>query len=125
MIVDCAHNEASALALSQTLMEEYPHRRVILVLGISQDKDVAAICNHLKDNVAHIFLTNAHHPRAHFLLKEGKVYFGDKPFEIIESVYQALDKALQAADPQDVILVTGSIFVVAEATDYLASKVRG
>ena len=44
VIVDCAHNGASAQALSQTLREEYPHRRVILVIGISQDKDVAAIC---------------------------------------------------------------------------------
>ena len=48
VIVDCAHNGASAQALSQTLMEEYPHRRVILVLGISQDKDVAAICRSIK-----------------------------------------------------------------------------
>ena len=65
VIVDCAHNGASAKALSQTLKEEYPHRRVILVLGISQDKDVAAICNALKESVAHIILTKAHHPRAH------------------------------------------------------------
>ena len=48
VIVDGAHNEASARALSQTLMEEYPHRRVILVLGISEDKDIAAICNAFK-----------------------------------------------------------------------------
>ena len=68
VVVDCAHNEASAKALAQTLKEVYPHRRVILVLGISEDKDVAAICNHLKDNAAHIILTKADHPRAHHVL---------------------------------------------------------
>jgi dihydrofolate synthase / folylpolyglutamate synthase len=125
VIVDCAHNGASAQALAQTLMEEYPHRRVILVLGISQDKDVKAICNSLRTSVAHIFLTRAHHPRAHsFVEAECKKYFGDKPFEIVESLPEALEKALQMADPQEVVLVTGSIFVVAEATSILINKAR-
>jgi len=120
VIVDCAHNEASAQALAKTLMEEYSHQRVILVLGISQDKDAAAICNHLKDQVAYIFLTKARHPRAHvFTQAEGGNYFGSKPFEIIEGTNQALEKALQIAGPKDVILITGSVFIVAEARDYL------
>ena len=123
VIVDCAHNAASARALSQTLMEVYPYRRVILVLGISEDKDAAAICNSLKDNAAHILLTKANHPRAHsFKEAEGKDYFGDLPFEIIENLPQALEKALRIADPKDVVLVTGSVFVVAEAIDCLVNK---
>jgi dihydrofolate synthase/folylpolyglutamate synthase len=122
VIVDCAHNGASAQALAQTLREEYPHQRVILVIGVSQDKDVGAICNSLKEYVAHIFLTKARHPRAHlFTQAEGKNYFGDKPFEIIESLPKALEKALQIAGGQDVVLVTGSIFVVAEAMDFLTA----
>ena len=123
MIVDCAHNGASAQALAQTLMEAYPHRRVILVIGVSQDKDARAICNSLKEYGTRIFLTKASHPRAHvFTQAEGKNYFSDKPFEIIESLPKALEKALQTAEPKDVVLVTGSIFVVAEAMDYLANK---
>jgi len=120
VLVDCAHNEASAKALAQTLAEAYPHQRVILVLGISQDKDAQAICNSLKKNAAHIFLTSAHHPRARlFTQDEGKKYFEEKPFEIIDTLPKALSKALLIAGPKDVILVTGSIFVVAEARDYI------
>ena len=125
VIVDCAHNGASAYALSETLIKEYPQRRVILVLGISEDKDAGAICNNLKDNVGYFFLTKANHPRAHsFNDAEGKDYLGDKPFEITDSVAHALEKAWQIAGPQDVILVAGSVFVVAEAMDYLALKGR-
>ncbi len=121
VIVDCAHNEASSRALSQTLKDEYPHRRVILVLGVSEDKDVAAICNNLKENAAHSILTKAHHPRSHlFTPAEGENYFKGKPFEITESVPNALAKALQIVGPPDVILITGSIFVVAEATQQLS-----
>jgi dihydrofolate synthase / folylpolyglutamate synthase len=125
VIVDCAHNAASAKALAQTLLDVYPHRRVILVMGVSEDKDVGAICSALKDNVAGIFLTRAGHPRAHsFTQAEAKDYFGDKPFEIIDDLPQALEKALQQANSQDVVLVTGSIFVVAQATGILISKIQ-
>jgi len=117
VIVDCAHNGASSQALSQTLTEQYPYGRVILVLGISEDKDAAAICQHLKDKVSHIILTKAQHPRSHqFTIAEGKKYFGSKSLEIIETVSQAMEKALQIASPQDIILVTGSVFIVAETT---------
>jgi dihydrofolate synthase/folylpolyglutamate synthase len=120
VIVDCAHNEASARALSQTMQEEYPGRRVILVLGVSQDKDVAAICGHLKNLAAHVVLTKAGHPRSHvFTPAQSKVYFGRKPFDIIEDVPKAMEKALQISGPKDVVLVTGSIFVVAEAREFL------
>jgi len=120
VIVDSAHNGASAQALAQTLQDEYPGRRVILVLGISEDKDIPAICSYLKENATQIILTKAAHPRSHqFTSEEGKKYFSDKPVEIIETMPQAIEKALQIAEKQDVVLVTGSIFIVAEATRIL------
>jgi len=120
VVVDCAHNAASAKALAQTLAEEYPSRRVFLVMGVSEDKDVQAISAHLKNSVAHIFLTQAQHPRAHvFTPAEAKNYFGGKPVEIVASLSKALQKTIQMAGAQDVVLVTGSIFLVAEAMDYV------
>jgi dihydrofolate synthase/folylpolyglutamate synthase len=125
IIADGAHNGASAAALSDTLSEVYPQRRVILIMGISQDKDAGAICKALKDNAAHIFLTKANHPRAHvFTSAQAKEYFEDKPFEITESLNEALEKALRMADPKDVIAVTGSIFIVAEARDHLCTSTK-
>jgi len=115
VIVDCAHNSASAKALAETLSVEYPGRRVIIVLGISEDKDAAAVCRHLKEGAALIILTKASHPRAHaFKDKEARDYLGDKAFEIIDSPADALKCALQTAGPKDVIVVTGSVFLVAE-----------
>ena len=125
VIVDGAHNGASAQALAQTLMEEYPHRRIILVLGISEDKDAGDICGQLKNYAAHIILTKSNHPRAHvFTQIEGKNYFTDRSFEITENLPNALEKALLKADPPDVIVVTGSLFIVAEAMGYLCTNTR-
>ncbi len=121
VVVDCAHNAASAQALAQTLVEEYPDRRVLLVMGVSEDKDARAMSAHLKNSVAHIFLTQAKHPRAHvFTPAEAQSYFGGQPVEIVASLPKALQKAMQMAGAQDVVLVTGSIFLVAEAIDCLA-----
>ena len=116
VIADCAHNEASAQALARTLSEEYPSRRVILILGVSQDKDIRAIAEALKDKAAQVLLTRANHPRAHFFTAaEAKDYFYNKPFKLTASLPEALGTALQAAGAQEVIVVTGSVFVVAEA----------
>jgi len=116
IIVDGAHNGASAQALAQTLISEYPQRRIILILGISEDKDAATICKPLKEISASIILTKAQHPRSHeFTQSEGRTYFGNLPLEITGSVAQAIEKALKLAKPQDIIVVTGSIFMVAEA----------
>jgi dihydrofolate synthase/folylpolyglutamate synthase len=126
VVVDCAHNEASARALAQTLLEEYPHRRIFLVMGISQDKDVKAICAALKDCADRVFLTRASHPRSHsFTQAQGENYFSGRSFKIIDNLPQALEQALQQANEQDVVVVTGSIFVVAEAISVIASTKVG
>lgn len=125
VVVDGAHNEASAQALAQALQEVYPHRRVLLVMGISEDKDVKAFCAALKDRIDRVFLTRAGHPRAHtFTRSEGENYFSGKPFKIVENLPQAVDQALKEADGQDVVVITGSLFVVAEAAGILTDKVR-
>ncbi len=124
VVVDCAHNVASAKALAQTVIDVYPYRRVILVLGVSTDKDVARICLQLKDSAAQIILTQANHPRAHaFSDSEVKDYFEGKPWSIVPDLKQAIAAAFKAAKKEDVILVTGSVFVVAQAiTSVIASE---
>jgi dihydrofolate synthase/folylpolyglutamate synthase len=125
VIVDGAHNGASAMALAQTLEKEYPHQRLILVLGISQDKDAKAITAALKDKAAHIFFTKTRHPRAHvFTPQEVESYSEGKSFEITPNVKDALTLALQAAEVEDVIVVTGSLFVVAETREFLCTSTK-
>ncbi len=118
VIADGAHNKASASALVETLKEEYPGRRVVLILGVSKDKDVEGICAQLNSVAAEIILTKAVHSRAYSFVKaEGEKYFKGKPCELIGNLPQALEKALRMAGPEDVIVVTGSLFIVAEARE--------
>ncbi|MCK5014108.1 MAG: bifunctional folylpolyglutamate synthase/dihydrofolate synthase [Candidatus Omnitrophica bacterium] len=106
VLLDGAHNAASAKALSQTLREILGGRKVVLVLGVSKDKDKESICDELKGIARKMIFTKADHPRAKDL--EGAV-----------DVRTALDLARREAGPDGVILVAGSVFVVSEARRYL------
>ena len=48
-----------------------------------------------------------------------------KDMALTSNVEDALTKALSAADKKDLILVTGSLFIIGEAKTYLAKKVPG
>jgi len=123
VVADGAHNDASAKALAETMKEKYPHKKVSLILGISQDKDIATICKYLNPIASKIFLTKAKHPRAHtFVSQEAQNYFADKSVEIMDNLSIALEKALKQASQEDVILITGSVFIVAEAREKLGTS---
>lgn len=47
LILDGAHNEASATTLAATWRESFPDVKPLLVLGVVADKDVASICKSL------------------------------------------------------------------------------
>jgi dihydrofolate synthase / folylpolyglutamate synthase len=122
VIVDCAHNPASARALAQTMAQEYVSRRVILVLGVFSDKDVAGISLVLSAVAQHIILTKIEHPRAHqFSDMEAKKYFSGKTYTITPDIGAALKEALMSAKKEDAILVTGSVYTVAQAMEILGS----
>ncbi len=113
VVLDGAQNIASAQALKQTIKENFKYKRLILVIGISQDKDLKGICHEFYDLADEVILTKANNIRA----TEPKVlakYFKGKEAHITNNVKEAKVKAQDAADQKDLILVTGSLFVVGE-----------
>ena len=118
VVVDGAHNPASAEALAKTILDEYPRRRVILVLGLSADKDIQAIFDPLKLISDTIILTKANHPRCHeFSRQQAHDLFKGKEWFLTENVKDALSLAISKAHKEDVIVATGSLFVVAEVRE--------
>ncbi len=125
VVVDGAHNPASVEALAKTVLDEYPRRRVILVLGVCADKDIKALCDPLKLISEKIILTKADHPRSHtFSRQEAHDLFADKEWFLTENVADALSLALLKAQKEDVIVVTGSLFVVAQAREQLCISTK-
>ncbi len=106
VLLDGAHSPDSARALAETIKEIFKEQKVILILGISEDKNKKLIYDELSCISQNIIFTKADHPRAADLA--GAV-----------NVKEALDLAHKAAGAQDIILVAGSIFVISEARKLL------
>ncbi len=127
VVLDCAHNADSAAKLRTTLDEVFPgHGRLALVFGASSDKDITGMfevflapggpCGSLP--VDKIITTRSEHPRAADPAHLADVAQSLRPTcqtSIHQGTGSALDEALAWARPDDVICVTGSVFVVASA----------
>jgi dihydrofolate synthase/folylpolyglutamate synthase len=116
VVLDGAQNVASSRVLKETIKNNFKYRRLILVLGISKDKDIKGICNELCDLADEVILTKANNPRASEPENLAS-YFNDKPVHITHNIKKAKVKAYSLCKKEDLILVCGSLFVVGEFRD--------
>jgi dihydrofolate synthase/folylpolyglutamate synthase len=112
-ICDTGHNEAGITEIINQL-KEIKFNKLHWVLGVVKDKDVTTILN-LLPKKAHYYFCQASLPRAlpATELQDKAVAVGLKGI-VIEDVNQAIREARDNAAPDDLILVGGSTFVVAE-----------
>ncbi len=124
IILDGAQNKASADQLSRSVRRLFKYKRLILVLGVSKDKDIKGILKELVPIADSIVLTKsklierAMEPERIKDLITPKT----KDVAVTMSTKEALDKAMSQASPSDLILVTGSLFVVGEAREILVKN---
>lgn len=122
VLVDGAHNPAGAEALVAAVEEAFHFQRVVGVVGVMADKDPENILAVLEPVLAEIVVTRASNPRAMEVDDLAKVaidVFGEDRVHVRErlddAVTLAADLAEQEVDRGAAVLVTGSIFLVAEA----------
>lgn len=123
IVADGAHNGESAAALAAALKEYFEWRRCFLVIGCNRDKDVREIGLKLAKLAELIICTGFENPRAmdpYQMVQE--VGFLGPAAVAEETVAAALNTALSHAREEDLICVTGSLYVVAEAREYLLGE---
>jgi dihydrofolate synthase/folylpolyglutamate synthase len=116
LVVDSAHNGDSAEKLIEALQALCRFRRMILVLGASQDHVTPDLMQALVLPAHRAIATQANHPRAaepDWLCAQAADL--GLAMEPSDSVDHALDLALADAGPEDLICCAGSVFVAAEA----------
>ena len=113
IILDVAHNEHGVNALLDQLATLH-FKELHIITGMVKDKDVEAVLN-LLPKKANYYYTQSHIPRALSCTE-----LSDKGNrlglvgECYENVNLAIEQANKNANPQDLILVIGSVFLVAE-----------
>ncbi len=116
LVMDGAHNVDSVQRLLKALREYLSFRRLILVVGFSADKNIAGMMEELTSQARQVVVTQAIHPRAadpESVVKAAQPT--ETPLLVVADVPSALWQALELASEEDLVCVTGSIFVVAEA----------
>ncbi|MBI4186477.1 MAG: bifunctional folylpolyglutamate synthase/dihydrofolate synthase [Chloroflexi bacterium] len=121
LVADGGHNPDAAQKLRQSLEQYFSFDRAILVMGISSDKDAAGVVSALCPLFSEVVVTRSHHPRAMAPARLAAEFarHGVKA-QATDDVPAALSLALAMAGDKDLVCVTGSFFVVAEATEQAA-----
>jgi dihydrofolate synthase/folylpolyglutamate synthase len=113
IIADTAHNSAGIKLLIKQVNEEL-FKDLHIVLGMVSDKDAASVIK-LFPKEAHYYISKPDIPRGMSTEILGKhLNSFHLRFDSFNSISQAFKAAKKRASKEDVILVTGSTFVVAE-----------
>lgn len=115
IIVDGAHNVASAKILASALEDYYSDRHLILVIGMLEDKEVDRILEILCPLADMVIITHPESDRAiamDVLFQKASPYCKD--IMIIDNVGETITKATDLAGPSGVVVFSGSLYLVGE-----------
>jgi dihydrofolate synthase/folylpolyglutamate synthase len=117
VVLDGAHNPDASRSLAAALPEAFAWQELHLVVGILETKDVPRILAPLAGLPATVHACANANPKAlpPDRLAEACRAAGMEPVLEHPTVAAALDAAESAARPEDMILVTGSLYTVADA----------
>ncbi len=123
VIIDGAHNPDKIRASASIINQLRTGRQVITVLGVKKGKDAAEIVPPLAQLSDQIILTTFQ-PKGLWTAFE-PVQLGqlvvdarpDLPLYIVEEPLEALDFALSKARSDDIVLVTGSLYLVGDVRE--------
>jgi len=121
ILLDVAHSPQSAKLLRESICETFTYDRLILLVGISADKDIKSIGAELCPIADIAILTKAsNNPRAAdpARIKQEWQGFG-ATLVIKDTVESALDYARSIAEKDDLICITGSFYPLGEAMKLL------
>jgi dihydrofolate synthase/folylpolyglutamate synthase len=119
VVADGAHNAHSMASLLESLPRYFSYQRLILVTGFSRDKSVGDMVRLLAKCSPVVFGTRSRHPRSVPTGNLVEQFRAQGVAQVIETstVAEAVAQARMLAQPGDLILGTGSLFVAAEVRE--------
>jgi len=118
VVVDSAHNVDSARRLRIALEDYFASRRVVMIFGASDDKDIAGMLDELLPRISRVIATKSTHPRAAAPEKIAALARERGcPAETFPDPRPALERGLALIGPDDILLTAGSLFVAGAALE--------
>lgn len=123
VILDGAHNPSSIAELLKSLESMTRGRRVIGVASILKDKDASAMLEQLLEFCDILFVTENSNPRSMSAQKLSKLPVVEESKVqtfVAKENQSALESAFKLASIRDVILITGSIYLLSDIKKRMA-----
>jgi len=118
VVIDGAQNAESAARLKYSVEHIFKYDRLILLAGLSRDKDIKGFCGGIEECADRVVLTRSASPRA----ADPEIirgYIKGRPVRMTDGVKEAVGAALAEAGPRDMILAAGSFYVIGEVRQLL------
>jgi len=122
IVVDGAHNPHGVEALAAALDESFAFSRIVGVIGVMADKDVEAMLGELEPVLDEVVITHAATSRSmdvdELTALAGEVFGPERVHRaerLDDAIAQAVDLAESGVERGAGVVVTGSIYLVAEA----------
>ncbi|MBI3404797.1 MAG: bifunctional folylpolyglutamate synthase/dihydrofolate synthase [Acidobacteria bacterium] len=123
--LDGTHNPAGARELLAFWQENFAGHQIHLVFGAVRDKAIDEVAGLLFPHAASVILTAPHTIRAVSAETLAHVTAHHAfHYEIVPEPEAALDRALELAQPEDVVFLTGSLYLVGDLRHYWKQRYR-
>ena len=113
IVLDTAHTVSSMKVLRESINENFPFKKLIVIIGLSADKDIKGILREIASIADDLILTRTGNPREaapEQMAVIAKRFYRKKPL-VIEDIDEALREAKGIAKKDDLICITGSFFL--------------
>ncbi|GKH33213.1 bifunctional folylpolyglutamate synthase/dihydrofolate synthase [Muricomes sp. OA1] len=128
VLVDGAHNEEAALRLRESLVQYFPSRRMLFIMGVFRDKEydkIAEIMGPLADKIYTVELPDQGRTLGADELKQALLPYCVGAVEEASGIEEAVREACASARKDDVVLAFGSLSYlgrVMELTEDMGEK---
>lgn len=113
IVLDTAHTVSSMKILRESIKENFSFKKLIVVIGLSADKDIEGILKEIAFVADDLILTRTGNPREaepEKMAVTAKRFYRKNPM-VIEDIDEALKEAKRIAEKDDLICITGSFFL--------------
>lgn len=122
-IIDGAHNMQGIEALKKTIEEVFDYDKLILGLGILKDKDVESMISEMAPVGDEIIVTEPNIFRAMTADELGERIGKYNPnYTVEKDINRAIDLAYEKAGERDIILFSGSLYLIGDVRRYVNSR---
>jgi len=131
ILLDGAHNPEATRSLAASVKDIFPDKKVILVTGVMNDKDIKETMAPLMEIADSVILTKAQYERAASPEKMRNILSSlnlsesiSRPASIVStaSISEALHLAKSMCTVNSIILITGSFYTTGEAKELMGHK---